>query len=239
MATSQSAPNGDSPRTAPYIPFKSFSTALDRLKLGHPPTIDSSFFHGMSGGTQRQIILALKFFGLVGDGGEVSQELDVLAKAEDRRSLIGDLIRNAYSTVFGIGLEHATPNQFNDALREYNVSGSTLEKARSFFLQAAKFAGVTLSPGIQHLSKRGASGGKRRSSSRNREDIDDDTDDQIEDVPTLAAPTGESLTVNLQSGGTITLTASTSFIKMSSQDRQFVFRLIDELQGYESTGGLG
>jgi len=234
MATTQSVPGGDSPKTPPYLPFKSLLTALDRLRLGHPPAIDPSFFHGMSGGSQRQIIQALRFFGLIGANGEVSPDLDALAKADDRRTIIADLLKKAFAAIFAIGLEQATQNQFNDALREYNVSGSTFEKARSFFLQAAKFAGITLSPGIQHLSKRGASGGKRRTTgARNRDDIADDGDDEDNDAPP-PPPAGESLTVSLKSGGTITLTASTSFIKMSSEDRLFIFKLIDELQGYEA-----
>src|SRR5579872_2041867 len=140
MATSTTTPFGDAARpTAPYVPFKSFLTALDRLGQGHPPQIDGSFWHGFSGGLQRQMMAALRFFGLLGENGEVAPELTTLAKAADRKLLICSMLKACYPAVFEIGLEHATVNQFNDALRQYNVTGTTLEKARSFFLQAARF----------------------------------------------------------------------------------------------------
>jgi hypothetical protein len=108
------------------------------------------------------MMATMRFFRLLGEAGEVSKELDTLAKAEDRKRLIAGMLKTCYPALFEIGLEHATPNQFNDALRQYNVSGTTLEKARSFFLQAVKFGEISLSPGIQHLSKPGSNGRKRR-----------------------------------------------------------------------------
>lgn len=43
----------------------------------------------------------------------------------------------------------------------------------------------------------------------------------------------ELLTVNLRSGGTITLTASVQLMKIKKEDREFVFSIIDALQAYE------
>src|SRR5258708_34638697 len=184
--------------TATYVPFKSFMTSLDRLAQGHPPQIDGSFWHGFSGGLQRQMMAAMRFFGLLGDNGEVSKELDALAKSEDRKNLVAAMLRVCYPAVFEIGVEHATPNQFNDALRLYNVNGTTLEKARSFFLQASKFAGIELSPGIQHLSKPGSTGRRRASNGRRtREEAGDveELEDQV--TPPAKPPQGSSRTITL------------------------------------------
>jgi hypothetical protein len=234
MASSQTPMNGDAARTAPYVPFKSFLTALDRLKQGHPPVIDVSFWHGMSGGLQRQMIITMKFFGLLGENGEVTKELDALARTEDRRTLMGAMLKACYQTVFEIGLEHATPNQFHDALRQYNVSGSTLDKARSFFLQAAKFTEITLSPGIQYLSKRGAPGGKRRSpaASRNREDPPEENgDDELEEEH--PPQRGSSRTISLRGGGSATLSFDLDVWSMTPEDQQFVFDMIKRMTEYE------
>jgi hypothetical protein len=53
--------------------------------------------------------------------------------------------------------------------------------------------------------------------------------------PYLAAPRTqeELLTINLRSGGTITLTASVNLLKLRGDDRVFVFEIIDRLQAYE------
>ena len=45
---------------------------------------------------------------------------------------------------------------------------------------------------------------------------------------------GESKTVRLASGGTLTLAATTAFLSLSQSDRAFVFELIDKLIEYET-----
>src|SRR5437879_2286799 len=102
MASPATNLNGDTPKTAPYLAFKTFVTALDRLMVGHPPVVDGSFWHGLSGGTQRQIVLVLRFFGILRENGEVIKELEALAKAVDRRALIGAMLRACFPGVFEI-----------------------------------------------------------------------------------------------------------------------------------------
>jgi hypothetical protein len=233
MATSQTPPVNDAAKTAPYVPFKSFLTALDKLKLGHPPNIDGSFWHGFSGGLQRQMIAAMRFFRVLGENGEVSEELDAMAKADDRKALIGAMLRACYPLVFDIGLEHATPNQFNDALRQYNVAGTTLEKARSFFLQASKFSEIVLSPGIQHFSKPGAPSGRKRKVSGGRlPDESEEIDEMNDEVP--AAPQhGSSRTISLRGGGKATLAFDVDVWSMTPEDQEFVFDMIKRMTLYE------
>lgn len=236
MATSQTPPTTDAPKTAPYVPFKSFVTALDRLKQGHPATIDGSFWHGFSGGLQRQMIAAMRSLCLLGESGEVTRELDTLATTEDRRALIAEMLRACYPVVFDIGLEHATPNQFNDALRQYNVSGTTLEKARSFFLQAARFAELTLSPGIQHLSKPGSSPGRRRRApnGRNREEMAESEGMGDQTPPEPPQPQrGSSRTIALRGGGAATLSFDVDVWSMTPEDQEFVFDMIRRMTEYE------
>lgn len=49
----------------------------------------------------------------------------------------------------------------------------------------------------------------------------------------MAAPQGESVTICLRSGGTLTLSASVSLLRLKGEDRLFVFEMIDKLQSYE------
>ncbi len=46
---------------------------------------------------------------------------------------------------------------------------------------------------------------------------------------------GESRSVQLKSGGTLTLSATTKFMALNTTDRAFVFELIDKLLEYEGT----
>ena len=45
--------------------------------------------------------------------------------------------------------------------------------------------------------------------------------------------TGDSRTVTLRGGGTLTLTVSASFLSLSADDRALLFDLIDRLTAYE------
>ena len=55
-------------------------------------------------------------------------------------------------------------------------------------------------------------------------------------APVAPAPEGETLTVNLKSGGTLTLNASVNAFRLSSKDRAFLFELIDKMREYEGGG---
>jgi hypothetical protein len=233
MAASSAASNESDSSTAPYVPFRSFISALDYLKQPHPPVLDPSVWHSFSGGLQRQMYAAFKFLGLLDKTGKVGPELQELIDAVDRKTLIAKMLKRAYPAMFEIGLAHATPNQFADALRKYNVAGSTHKKASSFFLQAAKFANVTLSAGIQHLSKPGATGTrKKRSAGQNRNGGEANGIDEIEDEPT---PRGSSRTIQLRGGGKATLSFNVDVWSMTPEDQEFVFSMIKRMTEYESS----
>jgi hypothetical protein len=51
-------------------------------------------------------------------------------------------------------------------------------------------------------------------------------------APVAAVPAEELLTINLKSGGTLTLMASVHLLKLKGEDRAFVFDVIDKLQSY-------
>ena len=222
-------------QSAPYVPFRSFLTALDTLRQGHPPTLDPTIWPTFSGGLQRQMFAAFKFLGLIDETGAVREDLDALVRAEDRRQLIAKMLRNSYPALFELELSKATQNQFLDGLRNYNVAGTTLEKARSFFLRAAKHAQISLSPGIQHLSKPGAVSGKRRARNnafaKSREDaIDLGAGEGQEEEKAR----GTSRTIRLQGGGSATLAFDVDVWSMTDQDQQFVFEMIRRMGEYEA-----
>jgi hypothetical protein len=55
-------------------------------------------------------------------------------------------------------------------------------------------------------------------------------------IQAAAPPTGgETRTVTLAGGGTLTLTASVGFMKLPKAERDFVFSLVDQLDAYEAS----
>ena len=74
---------------------------------------------------------------------------------------------------------------------------------------------------------------RRKRTPRPNDEPDDEDDDDDEEP----AQAGESRSVTLKSGGTLTLSASTKFLALSSTYRKFVFELIDKLEEYETSAG--
>ncbi len=221
--------------TAPYVPFRSFINALDYLKQGHPNELDPSVWPTFSGGLQRQMLAAFRFLGLLDQANVVQPELVHLVEAEDRRLLIQACLHKSFPALFALDLAKATPNQFADSLRQLNVSGTTHRKAISFFLKAAKFADIQLSPGILHLSKPGTPAGRKRRVASGNAKMNDSVEVLLEDEEEAqnSPGHGSSKTIPLRGGGTATLTFDVDVWSMTIEDQQFVFEMIKRMKEYE------
>jgi hypothetical protein len=136
------------PAAPPYISFKTLTNLLDRLQTTRlPPRIDRSYLDGMSGGYQSQVIAALRWLDLIGPKGEVEATLVSLATTpEQRQEIIGDLLRTHYPTVLALSDANSTQGQLEEEFRSFGVSGSTLRRAIAFFLHAARYAEIPVSP---------------------------------------------------------------------------------------------
>ncbi len=131
----------------PYIPFQTFLTFLKQLKTdGLPPQIDKSVLAKFSGGMQGQLKVALKSMDLM-DEGKPTDELATLVDAYETPSFepcLRALLQRTYPYVFDIDLMTATPTMFADAFKVTGAKEDVSRKCRSFFLHAAKRAGVPL-----------------------------------------------------------------------------------------------
>ena len=135
-------------RTIPYVPYSTFSTALDHLAShGLPTKIDRSMFPSFSGTVQGQLIGAFGFLGLIDNEGIPQPALDSLAIAEreERNTALRKILTARYEKLFEIDLKKITPAQFDDILGEYGVTGATKTRAKSFFVKAAQEAGIEMS----------------------------------------------------------------------------------------------
>ena len=101
----------------------------------------------MSGGYQSQVIAALRWLDLIGENGEIKPILVGLATTPDQRpQVIGELLRTHYQSVFALSNSNGTQCQLEEEFRKFGVSGSTLRRAVAFFLHAARYAEISVSP---------------------------------------------------------------------------------------------
>lgn len=204
---------------APYLPWKTFFHSLDVFSQAIPPKIYRSVWR-QSGLMQGLVMGAYRFLGLVEADDKPSAMLSVLIAPDTRQAAMAELLKVGYSSIFTHDLASMTIDTLNEEIEKYNVSGSTKKKAVTFFLQAAKYAGLPLSPFIQVRSTTGS----RRRRMRNGED-----EPESEIIP---PPNGSEKIVDLNSGGTVTLKVSVDFLALSEGDRKFVFELVDRMNSY-------
>lgn len=226
---------------AVYTGWATFKNSLDNLAHGVPNVIDRSTFPGQSGGVQSQLLAAYKFLSLTKPDGTPTDALHAVAVSDERarKEALRGVLQAKYAALFALDLTKATPKQVNDVMGEsYNVSGDTREKAVRFFLSAALYCGVPVSrflnkpqPGTP--AGNGAPRVQRKSKLRKAT--------PAPDVPgnndALPATPGTSKSVQLQSGGTLTISATLDLFSLSATDRKFVFDLIDKLETYSTEVG--
>jgi len=207
-------------------------------KEGPPPRIDRSYLVGMSGGYQTQVLGALKSLDLIDDQGHVSVELSALAtKPDERPAGIHSIFERKYPGATKLGQVKATHGQLEEEFRKTGLSADPMRKAMSFFLHGAKYAGIELSPHFR-IPKQTASGG-RTGKTRARRRAEDRVEDATEEFEEENLPPrgGEEFAIELSGGGTLTLQASVAFMRLPRSDREFLFRLVDEMQAYQEGQG--
>jgi len=221
-------------RVAPYIPFKTFLTALDVLSQGLPGQLDTSVWPSFSGAVRTQVYSAFKFLNLIDDEGHVQPDLQRLL-GEDRKAVLREVLEHSYPRIVELGRGNASPAQLSEAMREHNVSGETLEKAERFFLQAAEHTQLPVSP-LWKKTRRGRASERRRPKPAKRRKASGDGVSQEKPTDT-ESQAKDLMTVHLKSGGTVVLGVTASITRMSVEDRQFVFDIIDKMKGYTNGSG--
>lgn len=225
-----------------YAPFKTFLTALDTLRQGIPDPLDRSVFRNQSGSTQAMLISSMRALGAIDADGHKQPVLDRLVNPDERRTALKEVLEDKYRDVINLGLS-ASQKQFDDCFYEYGVRGDTHKKAKSFFLQAAQMAGIPLSPhvaGPRGAATEGESNGTPTAAAaprRRRARSKKDNGAGGAAPPSGGSSRGSSKTVQMRTGGEITMTVSIDPMELEDDDRRFVFDLIDKLKAYEKAGG--
>lgn len=160
--------------TVPYVSWKTFVNYLQSLQQSIPNRIDTSGMLTLSGSNRNLIMATLKFFGLIDESGKPQQAvLEPLvnsyttATMSEFQKLLRQLLEKHYPPLFvqGFDLKTATPAHFGEEFGKLEISGDTRRKAETFFLEAAKAAGVPISSTIvatRGKGRRGSTGTTRR-----------------------------------------------------------------------------
>lgn len=136
----------------PYTSYRSFMNLMNELKVHEvtPAAIDRSYLNKRSGSEKSALIAALKWFELIDDSGTPTDRLQkyIAASEEHSKSLLKEMIEASYGAITDgtFNLRSATTSQLADQFRQYEINGSTLGKSVTFFLAAAKEAGIAVSP---------------------------------------------------------------------------------------------
>ena len=216
-------------KPAAYIPFRTFLTAVEALEQALPEQLDKSAWSTFSYAIQAHTFSAFKFLGLIDDDGYVQDDLRRLVTEKgDRPALVGELLRQRYANVVELGGQNATTQQLHEGMRQHYVSGSLLVKATRFFLRAAEYAELPISP-LWKTGKKGAATGQTKRTTRKSTRTK-----RNQDGASGAGAGGERSVkeVSLPSGGTVTLSASVDVMKLSAKERKFIFELIDMMDSF-------
>jgi len=132
----------------PYLPWKTFVSVLESLAKFLPDQVHTSMWPTYAGGVKSQIIATLSFLKLIEANGTPTPLLKKIVGADKTTwpSLIKEALAGSYTSLMACDLTKATPGSFDAEMRKFGQEGDTHRKAASFFLQAAKFANVPLSP---------------------------------------------------------------------------------------------
>lgn len=226
----------------PYMSFQTFWNFVSELASKPlPPRIDRSLMGSKSGTDQANLTSTLVSLGLVDDAGVVQPGLVRLVQATDaeRKAVMAALVREHYPQAMEVSEQNGTASALAEAFRNsFDLTApETRRKAMTFFLHAARTSELPVSvhfpatragsgaPGTTRVKRAAAS--KRKSSPNTIE----------HELPADHPKHGESdeYTVELKSGGTVSVGVSVNLFELSRDDRDFVVDLVDRLKGYPAS----
>ncbi|MBW8313163.1 MAG: DUF5343 domain-containing protein [Rhizobium sp.] len=144
--------------TPAYGSYKTLMSFVNETKeLGHIPLrIDRTSMPKLSGAAAKEMLATLRFLGLITEKSEPTDAFGEFVNGTDdqRRASLEKMLRASYAFLFStpnFHIDRATGGQVAELFREHGngISGSTLQRAVSFFLAAAKEAGIKVSPSIK------------------------------------------------------------------------------------------
>ena len=222
----------------PYMSFQTFWSFVEDLSTHPlPPLIDRSLMGTKSGTDQANLMSTLKAFDLVDQEQRVQPALVALTEADDegRKPLLAEIIRRQYGAALTVSDSNGTASQLDQCFREsYGVTGAdTVRKSVTFFLHAARMAGVPLSPHFKSTrSGQGAPGQPRKRATQRKSKNGSSRPGSVANQQSEPLD-AYRLEVNLSTGGTMTLIVNVDPINLRGDDRIFFYDIVDRMTDYE------
>lgn len=228
------------PFKPPYMSFQTFWNFIGELASKPvPPRIDRSLMNSKSGTDQANLTNALTAFGLVDSTGVVQPRLRQLAATDDegRKPILAAMVREYYPKAVAVSEANDTEAALNEAFRdEYGLNAAeTRRKCVTFFLHALRLAELPVSAHFKQTRPgSGAPGTPRlkRTAGRKRGVTTPNGVEGTSDQPPAPAPKGDTYTVELGSGGSVSVVVSVDLFALTTDDRNFIIELVDKLKGY-------
>jgi Family of unknown function (DUF5343) len=182
MATKDDKHSGPLP---PYISFKTLTGFLQKLKdTTVPGQIDSSVLRSYAGSVARQLVLALKYLGLIQANGASTDRLKKLVasyNAPEWKDQLAEAISDAYlAVVENLDIDNGTPKQLQDAFRAAGADGVVMQRAIAFYLSALREAGLTFSPHFADKTRRPKSDKTRKTKTHAQDEPDKNGNDDVQ-----------------------------------------------------------
>jgi hypothetical protein len=188
----------EKPATPAYTSYKPLVTWLNGFRDDKhiPLRVDKSHLPKASGSVQAGHMAALKFLKLIDGNGKPTELFERFVMADDgaRAAILAAMLKDSYSFLFAeadFDLARASSKMLEEKFRACDIKGSALQRAVSFFLAAAKDAGVKLAPGLKappsppRTEKKSNGSGKPAAEPDGDDDEDDDSDDKKDDPQAL------------------------------------------------------
>lgn len=225
----------------PYLSFQTFWSFIEELVARPlPKKLDRSVMRHKSGSDQANLAVALRAFGLIDDAWFVTG-LDALSKADEegRVHWLAQQIRVHYGAQMKVSEENGTENQLRDSFKEaFGLeSADTIRKSMTFFLHAARKAGIETShyfPTTRPGSGAPGTAKPRRAAPKRKPPADTPREkgpDKGSEGGTLSVA-GDVYTLTMASGPVVTFAVQMNVMTASVEDRDFIFQVIDKLRGY-------
>jgi hypothetical protein len=174
------------PKTPPYVSWRTFKSLLQDLhEHGVPSRIDRSILTRYSGVVGTQLMTALRFFNFIDNEGNPSEAFKALVRSYGTPAwseLLDKTIREFYKPLMGIGLECATQGHFSDTFKKaFPGTDAVMQKCATFFLYAARDAGIKISDRVLKGRKPRPLTRKRTVKPQNAKASDSETQDRVDD----------------------------------------------------------
>jgi hypothetical protein len=190
-------------------------------------------------------VQALKLLDLLDDELRPTAELVALEKVprDQFKERLAEVLRTAYADVFKF-VDPATDGfeRIRDRFQLYRPP-TLRDRMTTLFLGLSEYAGIIPEGRTKELTGRRPVAGRTkppRPSSTRSPKASPESSSNGSGMPAGQVPqqstkltAADSRTLTLRSGGTVTLTVSVNLFELSTADRNFLLKLIDEMGGYD------